>query len=413
MAEAAPTTTSETRATQPTVQFGLGHSVTTGPASVLGSPAVLQRKGSYKQRENRENQPVSKSGSRIMAFFGKKKHKEAQQPPAAAASAPSGSAIVTGPISPSSSGAHGGSAFQQQHGPAMYPVQGGSSSGAGPHGVNGQQHLGNHDEHRQQSQYMQGGFNQLPLQSQMFSAGGLPMSNGIVGGASPTPYNLQGYHPQAQTSPQQAGYPNGVMGGPPPRQFAHATTGSDSSVNPMRPGGGFAGPGPQGQSQGTERPQPPTSSTPVSYPWSQRTVQLQPIQPVPSSQQSASREMTISPFPRYGHSVNPVAQSSTGDLYMFGGLVKDAVKNDLYMVTCSAMAANGSTLSDSKALAGAPINISLIETRGEIPCPRVGHVSVSVGNVLIVWGGDTKTRVEDPQDDNLYLLNLGRHGPKE
>jgi hypothetical protein len=54
----------------------------------------------------------------------------------------------------------------------------------------------------------------------------------------------------------------------------------------------------------------------------------------------------------------------------------------------------------------------LVQTTGEIPSPRVGHASAVVSNVLIVWGGDTKT---DPklgpqsgaQDDGLYLLNLG------
>ena len=350
-----------------------------------------------------------------MAFFGKKKHKEAAQPPAA-----SGSATVTGPISPASSGGHaggnaGGMLQHQQQGPSMYPVQGGplngQHSGAGAGLEMHQQQQAPYSHQTGPPLNATSMYNQQPLQSQMFSAGGLPMSNGVVAGASPTPYSgAQGYHQQQpQTSPQQTGYPNGIMNAPPPRQFAHATSGSDSSMNPMRSQGGFPGPGSQIQSQPSERSQGPSSSssTPVSYPWSQRTIQLQPVQPVPSSQQQATREITTSPFPRYGHSVNPVAQSNTGDLYLFGGLVKDSVKNDLYMVTCSALTANGGSSSDSKALAGAPINISMIETRGEIPCPRVGHTSVSVGNVLIVWGGDTKTREEDPQDDNLYLLNLG------
>lgn len=48
----------------------------------------------------------------------------------------------------------------------------------------------------------------------------------------------------------------------------------------------------------------------------------------------------------------------------------------------------------------------MVETRGEVPGPRVGHASVGVGNVLIVWGGDTKSRPEERQDDGLYLLNL-------
>lgn len=127
--------------------------------------------------------------------------------------------------------------------------------------------------------------------------------------------------------------------------------------------------------------------------------------------QSTTQPDTVSPFPRYGHSINPVAQSSNGDLYLFGGLVKEQVRNDLYVISCAAINAQGGTSTDSKVLAQSPINVTAIDTRGEIPCPRVGHASVSVGNVLIVWGGDTKTREEDPQDDNLYLLNLGeQHG---
>ncbi|ORY38743.1 galactose oxidase [Leucosporidium creatinivorum] len=53
-----------------------------------------------------------------------------------------------------------------------------------------------------------------------------------------------------------------------------------------------------------------------------------------------------------------------------------------------------------------PLGVGLVETRGEVPGQRVGHASVGVGNVLIVWGGDTKSRPEDRQDDGLYLLNL-------
>jgi len=52
----------------------------------------------------------------------------------------------------------------------------------------------------------------------------------------------------------------------------------------------------------------------------------------------------------------------------------------------------------------------LVQTGGEIPSPRVGHASALVSNVLIVWGGDTKTdpKLKDKQDDGLYLLNLGK-----
>lgn len=53
----------------------------------------------------------------------------------------------------------------------------------------------------------------------------------------------------------------------------------------------------------------------------------------------------------------------------------------------------------------------MLQTGGEIPSPRVGHASSLISNVLIVWGGDTKTdassRGNEPHDDGLYLLNLG------
>ena len=143
----------------------------------------------------------------------------------------------------------------------------------------------------------------------------------------------------------------------------------------------------------------------VLYPWSLRPLTLSsssllapPSDSASPSQAARTVEGPISPppFPRYGHSVNPVASVATGELYIFGGLVQNAVKNDLYILNCSGTAtgANGG------------LDVQLVETRGEIPGQRVGHASVGVGNVLIVWGGDTKSRPEDKQDDGLYLLNL-------
>lgn len=43
---------------------------------------------------------------------------------------------------------------------------------------------------------------------------------------------------------------------------------------------------------------------------------------------------------------------------------------------------------------------------GELPIPRVGHASALVRSVLVVWGGDTKTRIEDEQDEGIYLFNI-------
>ena len=176
-------------------------------------------------------------------------------------------------------------------------------------------------------------------------------------------------------------------------------------------------------SQAPVAPQPPSAPTPaatnVSYPWSQRPLNLLPPSPAPLPPpelldptkpapvpSSLGTGPSPSPFPRYGHSVNPLASSSSGDLYIFGGLVNDQVKNDLYVLQCPPNAATS--------VGGGPpgsVSVALVETRGEVPGPRVGHASVGVGNVLIVWGGDTKTSLTDPQDDGLYLLNLSPSGP--
>lgn len=88
-----------------------------------------------------------------------------------------------------------------------------------------------------------------------------------------------------------------------------------------------------------------------------------------------------------------MAATSTGELFLFGGLVRDTVRNDLYLFSTR------------------DISATLLQTAGEVPLPRVGHASALVSSVLIVWGGDTKTdgktMQSDTQDDGLYLLNLG------
>jgi hypothetical protein len=98
-----------------------------------------------------------------------------------------------------------------------------------------------------------------------------------------------------------------------------------------------------------------------------------------------------SPFPRYGHSL-PAVATSTGELFLFGGLVRETVRNDLYLFSTRDLSA------------------TLLETAGEVPSPRVGHASALVSSVLIVWGGDTSTsNPTDKQDNDLYLLNLGTY----
>ncbi|WAQ83086.1 hypothetical protein PtA15_3A453 [Puccinia triticina] len=148
----------------------------------------------------------------------------------------------------------------------------------------------------------------------------------------------------------------------------------------------------------------------VIYPWSHRRLGLLPPAPFPGdplpadlNDPSALRP-SPPPFPRYGHSINPMGTpTGSGDIYIFAGLVKDQVKNDLYVLN---IAPTNPATPPSHHLHNQILTVGLVETRGEVPLPRVGHASVGVGNVLIVWGGDTKTRDDEKQDDGLYLLNL-------
>lgn len=120
------------------------------------------------------------------------------------------------------------------------------------------------------------------------------------------------------------------------------------------------------------------------YPWSTRQLTLSP------GESSGPQNALISPFPRYGLSLPPVPTQS-GHLLIFGGLVREAVRNDLFALDCHDFSA-------------API-----QSFGEIPVPRVGHASALVRSVLLLWGGDTKTRMEDEQDEAIYLFNIRKH----
>ncbi|OCH94736.1 hypothetical protein OBBRIDRAFT_747046 [Obba rivulosa] len=150
--------------------------------------------------------------------------------------------------------------------------------------------------------------------------------------------------------------------------------------------------------QGSQQQQRP------AYPWSQRHLALPSPVTIPKQGVVPPSTPSPSPFPRYGHAL-PATATATGELFLFGGLVRDTVRNDLYLFSTRDLSA------------------TLLQTGGEIPSPRVGHSSALVGSVLIVWGGDTKTngksKAGDKQDDGLYLLNLvsrewtrvATHGP--
>ncbi|CAO1633997.1 unnamed protein product [Sympodiomycopsis kandeliae] len=181
--------------------------------------------------------------------------------------------------------------------------------------------------------------------------------------------------------------------------------GSSGPVNGMP----FGAPNGELQTNPSTGPAGDRPRQPVAYPWSQRSIAMNPPRFLEEGRQAPPGALSPSPFPRYGHAANQSA-SASGEVYLFGGLVRESVKNDLYTVHVDKVIQPpqapppGSPPGTSSI--GGGINATLVQTTGEIPPPRVGHATVLVSNVLILWGGDTKIRADDKQDEGLYLLNL-------
>ncbi|KIY66021.1 hypothetical protein CYLTODRAFT_399414 [Cylindrobasidium torrendii FP15055 ss-10] len=158
--------------------------------------------------------------------------------------------------------------------------------------------------------------------------------------------------------------------------------------NVRQPPQASAAPPSQPQAPPAQQPQRPAPS----FPWSVRRLAIAPPTLLNRSGTPSPTATSVSPFPRYGHAL-PATCTHTGDLYLFGGLVRgDTVTNDLFLFNTR------------------DYTSTLIQTEGEIPSERVGHASAVVSNVLIVWGGDTKSsprsQPTDKLDAGLYLLNL-------
>lgn len=149
---------------------------------------------------------------------------------------------------------------------------------------------------------------------------------------------------------------------------------------------------PEPQSQPSQT-QPAQEQTRAVYPWSKHRLILP--HPVLHLEPGVAPhgEPPPSPFPRHGHALSMTA-TATGDLWLFGGLVNGIAQNDLYMISTRNMAA------------------TLVGTRGDTPSPRLCHASALLGNIFIVWGGDTSSNQEPQQtgvyDVGLYILNLGK-----
>jgi len=154
---------------------------------------------------------------------------------------------------------------------------------------------------------------------------------------------------------------------------------------------------------------PPTQPVPgtdrrganVVYPWGRKYITMNPPRFLDETRRAPPGVLSPPPFPRYGHATNQVT-GSNNEVYIFGGLVRDSVKNDMYILRAEPV--------QIQRPSGIKMDVSLyatlVQTSGHAPLPRVGHAAVLVSNVFILWGGDTKIRAEDVQDDALYLLNL-------
>ncbi|KAL1924126.1 uncharacterized protein VTP21DRAFT_7161 [Calcarisporiella thermophila] len=116
-----------------------------------------------------------------------------------------------------------------------------------------------------------------------------------------------------------------------------------------------------------QQPQPPANA----YPWS--TSQL------PKSGQSF--------LPRSFHASCAVSQGSN-EVFIFGGYVKNELKKDLFVY-------------DALSNFTQPIS-----TSGDVPSPRAQHTAVTIGNYLVIFGGETKKN-QSGLDDNIYLMNKG------
>lgn len=218
--------------------------------------------------------------------------------------------------------------------------------------------------------------------------------------------------------------------GPPPMRLQQQQQ-SQQQQQQQQLGGAQPSPPPPQQQPPTQTQSPAQQQQParqpghnIIYPWSHRPLHHLPPAPMsPESSPLAGRNAPM-PFPRYGHSVVPLTNPTTNDVYIFGGLVNDRPCSDLYVMACvpnSASYINALRERNPRATdlpQPGSLNIQWVETVGEVPGPRLGHASVGLGNVIITWGGDTNTSALDaddadadetlePNDDALYLLNLG------
>lgn len=251
----------------------------------------------------------------------------------------------------------------------------------------------------------------MPMQQQQVGGGGIASN---MGNGPPPSNNQQQPNPRSRkisedSSGSHAGYGIAGNGLPPSSGNGLPISGGPGGGAPSSDGLSNVGGG--GSSTGSSSTRPRTQQ--IVYPWSSRPLSLMPPRFLDETRQAPPGALSPSPFPRYGHAANSMA-STNAEVYLFGGLVRESVKNDLYIINVSGVVSSSTTTSPTTSANSPPSNIinnggvnaTLVQTTGEIPPPRVGHAVVLVSNVLILWGGDTKVRADDRQDESLYLLNL-------
>ncbi|KAJ1302955.1 hypothetical protein OPQ81_003248 [Rhizoctonia solani] len=154
---------------------------------------------------------------------------------------------------------------------------------------------------------------------------------------------------------------------------------------------------------------PSTSPRVVISPWTEHTLEITTLEHKYQGDGYSWRGQrlgrVVAPVPRYHHSSSIV--SGSGNVYIFGGMLNDQLKNDTWAIRLSG---------DSKQLPGPELYFNslkfsaiLLKTTGNAPSPRAGHLSVLTDGLLIVWGGATSTRngsYRAPDDSSIYSLDL-------
>jgi hypothetical protein len=76
-----------------------------------------------------------------------------------------------------------------------------------------------------------------------------------------------------------------------------------------------------------------------------------------------------------------VSAGKEGEIYVFGGLVKEKRKNDLFVIDSGMDLSAGRGRADG--LMVGSMTAYNISATGEGPSPRLGHASILVGNAFI------------------------------